>query len=135
MNPYSRFLSRKSDDERFLAFVENWDRLERLIIDVYCGQMTVAAAVADYERVWPALKDQYPLWETTLHPYWQMTRAAGQPTATDPFRLLLAIDAPANIPGDWRAMQHLPAAREAINRYLVDLGTSLKFDDPLLRAR
>ena len=120
MNPYSRFLSWKSDDERFLAFVEQWDSLERLIIDVYRGQMTVAAVTADYERVWPALQEQYPMWEATLRPYWQLTRAGGEPTATDPFRLLLAIDAPASIPGDWRAMQHLPAAREAINRYLVD---------------
>ncbi len=126
MNPYSRFLSWKSDDERFLAFVEQWDSLERLIIDVYRGQMTVAAATADYERVWPALQDNYPMWEATLHPYWQLTRAAGEPTTTDPFRLLLAIDAPANIPGDWRAMQHLPAAREAINRYLVDSGDKSK---------
>ncbi len=126
MNPYSKFLGRKSDDQRFLAFVEQWDELERLIIDVYRGQMTVAAATADYERVWPALKAQYSQWEATLRPYWQLTRAAGEPTATDPFRLLLAIDAPANIPGDWRAMQHLPAAREAINRYLVDSGDKSK---------
>ncbi|MCA9865516.1 MAG: hypothetical protein KC410_03410 [Anaerolineales bacterium] len=126
MNPYSRFLGQKSNNQQFLAFVEQWDKLERLIIDVYRGKMTAAAATAGYEQVWPWLKAQYPRWEATLQPYWQLTKAAGQTTNTDPFRLLLAIDSPAHIPGDWRAMQHLPAAREAINRYLVDSGDKTK---------
>lgn len=38
---------------------------------------------------------------------------------TDPFQLLLDLQLPAGITGNWRAMQHLPAAREAINRYLL----------------
>ncbi|MBP6015402.1 MAG: hypothetical protein KA586_01670 [Candidatus Promineofilum sp.] len=126
MNPFSKFLGTKSDDRPFLAFVEQWDILERLIIDVYRSKISVTAATADYEQVWPWLKEQYPQWEAVLRPYWQLTQAAGKATATDPFRLLLEIDAPANIPGDWRAMQHLPAAREAINRYLVNSGSKSK---------
>ena len=40
-------------------------------------------------------------------------------TRTDPFRLLLAFEHPADIRDDWNAMQHLPAAREALNRFVV----------------
>jgi hypothetical protein len=119
MNPFTRFLSQWSDDTGFDEFVRQWDRLERLVIDVYRGKLAEDAAQPEFEQVWPWLRQRYPGWETTLTPYWQVTRAAGEPTQVDPFRLLLAIDNPAAIRGDWRAMQHLPAAREAINRYLT----------------
>lgn len=119
MNPFSKYLRQWSNDRDFDGFVEQWDALERLVISVYRGKMAPEAAVQAYEGLWPRLREHYDHWEASLTPYWTATRAAGEPTQTDPFRLLLAIPGPEAIPGDWRAMQHLPAAREAINRYLV----------------
>ena len=120
MNPFTRYLSQWSKESDFAAFVERWDRLERVVIGVYRGKMDSATAELEYDQVWPWLREQYAGWEAALQPYWAATRAAGEPTRADPFRLLLDIAGPAAIPGDWRAMQHLPAAREAINRYLVE---------------
>ncbi len=119
-NPFTRFLSQWSANDDFAAFVAGWDRLERVVVGVYREKMAAAEAGAEYVAVWPGLRRSYPRWEAALRPHWQATRAAGELTQIDPFALLLALDGPAAIPGDWRAMQHLPAAREAINRYLRD---------------
>ena len=119
-NPFTRFLSQWSSDNDFAAFVAHWDRLERVVVGVYRAKLDEAEGAAEYRAVWPWLRQAYPRWQEALRPHWQATRAAGQPTQLDPFALLLAIAAPAKIAGDWRAMQHLPAAREAINRYLVE---------------
>jgi hypothetical protein len=121
MNPFSNHLRQWSNDSQFEAFVDQWDRLERIVIGVYRGQMTPEEAAGEYGRLWPWLREAYGRWEEALRPHWLATRAAGEPTRADPFRLLLDIPRPEAIPGDWRAMQHLPAAREAINRYLVAL--------------
>ena len=94
------------------------NRLERVVVGVYRQKMDAAEAGAEYVAVWSGLRRSYPRWAVALRPHWRATRAAGELTHTDPFALLLALDGPAAIPGDWRAMQHLPAAREAINRYL-----------------
>ncbi len=121
MNPFTRFLTQWSDDSngRLRTFITHWDALERIVVQVYRQKLTPEAAEAEYMRVWPWLRQHYGEWAEVLRPYWQQTRAAGAPTATDPFQLLLDIPFPQAILGDWRAMQHLPAAREAINQYLL----------------
>lgn len=120
MNPFTKYLSQWSSDSQFAEFVAYWDQLERVVIAVYRDKMTAAAAEGEFEKIWPWLRINYPAFEVALRPYWRVTRAAGQPTAIDPFRLLIDIESPVAITGDWRAMQHLPAAREAINRYLLE---------------
>lgn len=120
MNPFTKHLSQDLGDSEFLNFVSYWDRLERVLIDVYRQKTTTTAAEPEFHAVWPWLRQQYPTWAKILSPHWQATRAAGEPTKTDPFQLLLDIEKPEDIPGDWRAMQHLPAAREAINRFIID---------------
>lgn len=125
MNPYTKFLSQWSNDQPFAAFVADWDRLEQLVIGVYRGKVDTTVSQTDFDELWPRLRELYSIWEPVLRSHWQATRAAGEPTRTDPFRLLLAIGSPAAIPGDWRTMQHLPAAREAINRYLVEQGNPI----------
>lgn len=124
MNPFSSFLGQWSGNKDFAEFVTYWNGLESIVVRVYREKATPADVAADFQRIWPWLREAYPLWEPTLQPYWQATKAAGEPTRSDPFALLLAFDAPADIQGDWRAMQHLPAAREAINRLLQDLGAA-----------
>jgi hypothetical protein len=119
LNPFSRFLGQWSHNRPFTEFVAQWDELEAVVIRVYRQKMTPDAARATFEQVWPWLRQQYPAWEEALRPFWQQTKAGGQPTRTDPFQLLLAFDQPEAILDNWRAMQHLPAAREAINQYLL----------------
>jgi hypothetical protein len=119
MNPFSKYLRQWSNDSQFEAFVDQWDRLERIVVGIYRGKIKVETAVPEFNQVWPWLRERYSDWAEALRPHWQATRAAGEPTHDDPFQLLLALPEPAAIRGDWRAMQHLPAAREAINRYLL----------------
>lgn len=120
INPFSKFLSQWSTDAEFEAFRERWDELERVVVGVYRRKMTHEEAAPAFERVWPWLREAYPRWQPALEPYWRQTRAAGAPTDRDPFLIFLEKQRPADINGDWNAMQHLPAAREAINRYLLD---------------
>ena len=121
MNPFTHFLRgrRGDDDQAFAEFVAHWDRLEQLTIRVYRDKMTPQEAAAEFAAVWPWLRAAYSRWQPALDPYWRATRAAGAPTTADPFLLLLAKESADDIPGDWRAMQHLPAAREALNQYLL----------------
>ncbi|WP_420644415.1 hypothetical protein [Candidatus Leptofilum sp.] len=97
-----------------------WDQLEAVVVQVHREKMTVAEAAPIFAEVWPWLRRQYGGWVATLRPYWQQTKAAGEQTQTDPFQLLLDLESPTAILGNWRAMQHLPAAREALNHLLRD---------------
>lgn len=126
MNPFSSFLGQWSSNKGFEEFVSYWDGLESIVVRVYRRKTTPDEVAADFERIWPWLRNAYPEWQQQLLPYWQATKAAGEPTETDPFALLLGFSSPNDILGDWRAMQHLPAAREAINRLLQDEGTAAK---------
>lgn len=118
MNPFSRFLSQWSQNRPLNEFVAQWDELERTVVNVHREKMSLAEAEPIFSEVWPWLRQQYGQWEALLRPYWQQTKAAGELTKQDPFQLLLAFNAPSDILGNWFAMQHLPAAREALNRFL-----------------
>lgn len=122
MNPFTKFLSQSSTDRGFIAFVEKWDELERIVIDVYRGKIAASEAEDKWQSVRTWLRKNYDTWEQKLLPFWRKTTAAGKPTSTDPFMLLLTIGNTTEIIGNWRAMQHLPAARETINRYILDQG-------------
>lgn len=119
MNPFTQFLSQWSRNRQLNEFVAYWDRLERVVVAVYRGKMSVAAAEVEFAEVWPWLRQVYPAWAGDLRPFWLATKAAGAPTQRDPFQLLLDKQQPADILGDWGAMQHLPAAREALNQFIL----------------
>ncbi len=91
------------------------------MVQVHREKMMLAVAEPEFAQVWPWLRQHYGRWEEVLRPYWQQTKAAGVPTQTDPFQLLLDLETPAAILDNWHVMQHLPAAREALNLYLRDL--------------
>jgi hypothetical protein len=120
MNPFTRFLNQWSKNRTLGEFITYWDRLERLVVLVHRAKMTLPVAEPEFAEVWLWLRQQYGVWEEALRPYWQQTKTTGEPTQTDPFQLLLDLKTPAAILDNWRAMQHLPAAREALNRFLRD---------------
>ena len=119
LNPFTKFLRRGRRNDSFDRFVAHWDRLEWLTIRVYKGEIDAADVRVEFARVWHWLRQNYGHWQEELEPCWQRTRVAGTPTKTVPFLLLLAIESPGKIVSDWRPMQHLPAAREALNQYLL----------------
>jgi hypothetical protein len=121
MNPFTKFLRHRRGNGNFDRFVSYWDRLEWLTIQVYKEQVDASSSEveAEFAQVWPWLRQNYGRWQDELKPCWRQTRAAEAPAKSDPFLLLLAADSPKSILGNWRAMQHLPAAREALNHYLL----------------
>ncbi len=120
MNPVTHSLLKQVQDAELEAFVQLWDALEALVIRVYKGK---AAAVEDREehsRLRAALQVRYPRWQPVLDPHWRRARLAGELAREDPFRFLLQIEDAAGFAGSWTAMQSLPAAREALNAYLLE---------------
>lgn len=119
MNPFTAFLKQWLKNDDLSEFIAYWDRLEAVVVRVYRQKMTLDEAKPEFAQVWPWLRNHYGAWEKGLRPFWQATKAGGQTTATDPFQLLLNLQTVEEIVGHWAAMQHLPAAREALNQYVL----------------
>jgi hypothetical protein len=119
MNPFTKFLSQWSPNKSFATFVTHWDVVEWLMIQVYREKLSVTEAELQFAETWYRLREQYPQWSEQLWPFWQQTKVAGQMTKVDPFQHILDIQHPSHIPGNWHALQHLPAAREAINQFVL----------------
>jgi hypothetical protein len=121
LNPVTRSLLRQLSDPQLSEFVVRWDALEALVIRVFRGQVVTSEDEAEHNRVRTWLAQAYPRWQKALQPHWQQATIAGRAVSKDPFAYLLDIEQARYFAGDWSAMQTLPAAREALNHYLVDL--------------
>lgn len=122
MNLFTHFLQQWTDNRDLDAFVTHWDRLERLVIRVYKGKMARPEDEADYQQLQSWLQNNYPKWQPELYPHWQAAKVAGHPAGQDPFAHIFRHKSAAAFIGDWDAMQHLPAAREALNRLVLTWG-------------
>jgi hypothetical protein len=126
MNPVTRSLLaglREKGAQDYLqieAFVDGWDMLEELVVSVFRAKSAREADRREYHRLRTGLLDLYPTWGQSMQPFWQETRVAGQRVQADPFLALLAIPNAGDFIGNWTAMQTLPAAREALNHFLLD---------------
>jgi hypothetical protein len=120
MNPFTRFLLGRGEDRALRAFVERWDALEMLVIRVFRNKGPETADETEYQELRPWLQANYPHWQEKWHPYWQEANAGGHPARQDPFERILTAENAADFANDWEAMQYLPAAREALNRYIQE---------------
>jgi hypothetical protein len=120
-NPFTDTLVKQVKNKRIAVFVATWDRLEALVIRVYKSK----AASQEDEREWSHIHNElikeYPRRKDALHPFWQDATIGGERAKDDPFDRLLATSNAHSFVGNWLAMQTLPAARQAINQWLVDL--------------
>lgn len=124
MNPFTRALLKQLKSRDLEQFVAYWDRLENLVIGVYKQMSAGPEEEVEYRAARAWLLKHYPKWRETLRPYWQTAKMAGETAREDPFEALLATPLANGFVGNWQAMQTLPAAREALNEYLVDLLSS-----------
>ena len=120
-NPVTRSLIQQLDDPQLAEFVACWDALEALVIRIFQSQDVTAEDEAEYGQVRDWLGQAYPQWQEALRAYWLLTRIAGEPATKDPFVRLMAAKAAREFIGNWTAMQTLPAAREALNQFLLEL--------------
>jgi len=120
MNPFTRTLLEQLKDRRLVEFVVHWDSLEALVIRVYKEKTASEADEREYSdlRLW--LQKKFPGWQAHFQPYWQKARIAGELARQDPFTDLLAVPRAGGFIHNRRAMQTLPAARQALNEFLVD---------------
>ena len=122
-NPYTHdLLERLSDPPPGLDdFIQAWDRLETLVIAVFRDGEADALEEGRFAEVARWLRSHYAAFESDLAPHWADVRAGGRPLLADPFRTLFEAPDAASFADNWSAMQLLPAAREALNRWLVAL--------------
>ncbi|GAB4581482.1 MAG: hypothetical protein Fur0022_42290 [Anaerolineales bacterium] len=121
MNPFTRFLSRTLVNRKFLHFIQQWDRVESLVIRTFREQGELEKDALAWKRVRGQLLKEYPLWAEQLRPFWQQALVDGKPAEKDPFLALLSYEDLLAFRENWPAMQTLPAAREAINRFILAL--------------
>ncbi len=138
LNPFTKILgSRLSDFDEARPeidnFVRHWDRLESLVISVYKSGEVDVTARSEFDLVTAWLSEHFANYETALARHWstQGTQVDGARDAADPFRSLFEHRQASSFVDDWGAMQTLPAAREALNRWLIELADSpAGTDDP-----
>lgn len=118
-NPVTDILLAQIDDGPLRRWVERWDELEKLAIEIYRRQRVGWWDKRRYRRLRSRLKFEYRGWRDQLTPYWQRQTAGGKPRLADPFISLLTIERAEDLVDNWQALQLLPAAREALNDYLV----------------
>jgi hypothetical protein len=119
MNPFTQAILKQRRNRRAQDFVRRWDALEALVIRVYKAGLADPEDEAEHRRIHDWLQVNYAGWQPGLEPHWRAAQMGEKPASEDPFAYLIAKPSAAGCVGDWRAMQALPAAREALNHYLI----------------
>ena len=130
MNAFTEFLLQKTHLRKIAHFTQKWDLLEKMVIDLFREDLTPDSAVKEWGKTRKQLIRAYPALKKALAPHWPQARVGGKKTQTDPFETILAVSHPAQVPGNWPLMQTLPAAREAINRLILEHQKSGRMDEP-----
>jgi hypothetical protein len=120
-NPVTAALMKNISDAELHDFISRWDDLEALIIQIYRGNEVTPLEKAQFSKLNKELRVQYSRWREALAPYWNQSRIKDQVGLNDPFSYLLNKSSAVEYIGDWDAMKHLPAAREALNNFLLSL--------------
>jgi len=121
MNPFTQFLSQTIANRKFLAFVQKWDVVEQIVVNTFRGQGNFESDWKEWPKIRSKLRREYPHWMDRLKPLWRNALIDGHPAREDPFLWLLNYEDASEFRQNWRAMQTLPAAREAINRLLIEM--------------
>lgn len=121
MNPFTRFLKQWTKDDKLDELIEHVDALEALIIRVYRQGKATAADEAEYQALRRWMEANYSSWQDRLQPLWEEATVAGEPAQEDPFLRLFRAEHAAAFVDDWKTMQTLPAAREALNKLVIGL--------------
>jgi hypothetical protein len=119
VNLFTRFLSQSLPDGDLRQFIAHWDALESLIIHTYKTKQVTAADEAEYGQIRQWFGRNYAHFQSALTPLWQATQIGGAPAQQDPFQRLTSAKKLTAFRDDWAAMQALPAAREALNRLIM----------------
>jgi hypothetical protein len=119
-NTFTRAILKQIDYPALREFVVHWDALEFLVIRVFRAKTASQDNQVEYQQLRSWLSSHYSRWQFFLLPYWKQSLVAGEVAGQDPFKFLLSDPSSEWFAGNWPAMQHLLAAREALNQFLID---------------
>ncbi len=120
VNPFTKALMKRLSDRELEAFVMTWDAIEALVVQVYKRGEASRNELVEYGRLRAWFREEYPRWRNGLRPHWERASIGGKPAQSDPFDDLMALPGAAHFVDNWKAMQTLPAAREALNEFLLE---------------
>lgn len=120
MNPFTKSIASRLQSRRLGQFIERWDALEALVIRVYRNAAATPADDAEFAELKRWLREHYPEWQSRLEPHWRAVLRGGRLSPDDPFVFLFAPERAEAFCGSWAHMQALPAAREALNRLILE---------------
>lgn len=118
-NPFTRFLLQGSKHDRLHEFVLKWDHLEALCVETFKTKTFSESDAAAWKILRKKVAREYEYFEAALQPFWRATMIKGHYVQKDPFRWILSTTELSEIPENWGLMQRLPAAREALNQFIL----------------
>lgn len=119
-NPFTKSIAGNLKSDALKAFVQRWDALEALVVRVFRAKAATPADDAEYAGVRSWLQANYAPWQPALEPLWRQAKRGGKLCEDDPFLFLMSPEHASEFAGSWAHMQALPAARESLNRLLLD---------------
>lgn len=103
------------------TWIRRWDRLEFLYLTVYRSGSASRRQRREYRRLRRVLRSGYEFWREELSEHWRTAEVDGRRLQRDPFETLTRQDVLSADRIDWRDLQTLPAAREALNSFLLEV--------------
>ncbi len=119
MNPVTQALLKELKEPELDKFVEDWDTLNDLIIEIYKQKSLSFEQQEIFFEVQERLRNVYPDLATELEPFWRKAKIKGELSTSDPFQRLIGKRSAKEFVENWKAMKTLPAAREALNEMLM----------------
>jgi hypothetical protein len=119
-NPFTKSIAARLRSQHLKQFIQHWDALEALVVRVFRAKAASTADEAEYGELRTRVNVLYPEWQAALAPLWRQALRGGKPCEDDPFAFLLDPASAAGFVGSWAHMQALPAAREALNRLVLE---------------
>jgi len=110
---------RAKDDAALREWITHWDTLEALVVRVYRGGTATSSDEQIYTQTRAWLSQHLPSWQAQLQPHWHGRLIGGVPATSDPFAKLILPQHASEFVGDRTMMQTLPAAREALNLFIL----------------
>jgi len=120
-NPFTKSISTHLQSDALKDFVQRWDALETLVVRVFRAKAATAADEAEYSELRSWLMANYAPWQSALEPLWRQAKRGGKLCEDDPFTFLFAPEKASTFAGNWAHMQALPAARESLNRLVLQM--------------
>jgi hypothetical protein len=118
-NPVTQSLLKQINDPALAAFVEGWDALNDLVIEIYQQKSLTFEQQERFFELQERLGAAYPAYAAELAPHWRTARVKGELVVGDPFLAIIEKRGAKDFIENWDAMRTLPAAREALNMMLM----------------